>query len=363
MGVVIVGDRTGFSPGSAAANYVRLVADGLTAAGVTAQILPERALAGTAREANADVAAAIRARQEAGEADVIVYYGHSPAAILRLRRLSRRLGARFVLHLVEWPAAHPQRTARAQMSARVFCALAYRVPDAVIVISHWLEARAPRTLPAFRLPILARPSPEMPPPHDHGQPYAVLCADLDGYLPDALLAVEAVHHADLPELSLLLIGRAGPQTQDAIHAAARTAGMDGRVQLRTDFVPDQDLRALYRGAAALLAPLHDDNRSKARFPSKLAEYLLSGAPVVSNTVGEVAHYLSDGMSAYLAPPGDAAALGQALRRAVTDPARGRVGAAGRRLALREFDARVQGRRLAAFLAGLTSPASPGTLRE
>jgi len=45
------------------------------------------------------------------------------------------------------------------------------------------------------------------------------------------------------------------------------------------FVPRPELLRLYRQSSLLLAPLFDDVRSEARFPTKIAEYLGSGRPV------------------------------------------------------------------------------------
>ena len=364
-GVVIVGDHTGFPAGTAASNYVRLVADGLSLAGLPATLVPEAPHAGPRRDARAQLWKELEARRLT--AGAVVYYGHSPLMLASLRRLTRRWGVPLVLHLVEWPAAHPHASPRTAVSARAFCAMAFRVPDAVIVISHWLQAKAPPRLSVFRLPILV---PSMDAPRDtasHGvspsePPQVVFCADLNGYLADALLAIEAVGATGLPDLHLVLVGRASPASREALSEAAARADLTHRVHLRTDFVPEAELRELYRKAAALLAPLRDDDRSKARFPSKLGEYLMSGTPVVSSAVGEVARHLVDRQSAFLAPPGDATALGTALREAVTSSEAPRVGAAGRALALQEFDFRLQTQRLADFLRALTSPVFPGRPR-
>lgn len=362
-GVVIVGDHTGFPAGTAAGNYVRLVSDGLSLAGLQATLVPGAPHAGPRRDARAQLWRELEAcRRTAG---AVVYYGHSPLMLASLRRLTRRWGVPLVLHLVEWPAAHPHASLRTAVSARAFCAMAFRVPDAVIVISHWLQAKAPPGLPVFRLPILV---PMTDAPRDTTSrgvartepPQVVFCADLNGYLEDARLAIEAVGAAGLPDLHLVLVGRASPASREAIREAAERADLTHRVHLRTDFLPDAELRELYQKAAALLAPLRDDDRSKARFPSKLGEYLMSGTPVVSSAVGEVARHLVDRQSAFLAPPGDATALGTALRGAVTSSEAPRVGAAGRTLAVQEFDLRRQSQRLAEFLRGLTSPVSPRT---
>jgi len=62
----------------------------------------------------------------------------------------------------------------------------------------------------------------------------------------------------------------------------------------------------------LSGTLFDDERSIARFPTKIGEYLAAARPVVTSSIGEVARYLEDATTAYLAAPGDAPAFGRKI---------------------------------------------------
>jgi glycosyltransferase involved in cell wall biosynthesis len=129
----------------------------------------------------------------------------------------------------------------------------------------------------------------------------------------------------------------------------RPALEDGRVTI-TGYVSRERLLEQYRGATALLIPLFDDLYSRARFPSKMAEYLASARAVVTSDVGEVTRYFRDGETAYVAPPDDVAAYAAKLGEVLADGARAaRIGAAGRRLAEEQFDYALQGPPLYAFL--------------
>jgi len=124
---------------------------------------------------------------------------------------------------------------------------------------------------------------------------------------------------------------------------------DGGIVL-AGYLPRQELLALYSKATALLIPLFDDLASQARFPTKLGEYLASGRPVVSNHIGEVGRFVRDGETAFLSPAGDVAAYSARILDVLDDTASARaVGRAGRRVAEEEFDYRLQGPRLRAFL--------------
>ena len=58
-------------------------------------------------------------------------------------------------------------------------------------------------------------------------------------------------------------------------------------------------------------------------PLSLVLAMGAGVPVVSTTVGGVPEVVEDGRTGLLVPAGDAAALGGAVARLVTDPALGR----------------------------------------
>lgn len=59
-------------------------------------------------------------------------------------------------------------------------------------------------------------------------------------------------------------------------------------------IPFKELIKLYTNALALIIPLDPKNsQDEARFSQKIAEYLSSGSPIISNNVGEIKHYFTD----------------------------------------------------------------------
>jgi glycosyltransferase involved in cell wall biosynthesis len=100
------------------------------------------------------------------------------------------------------------------------------------------------------------------------------------------------------------------------------------------------LLGLYRQASALLLPLADELNSRARFPTKLGEYLSSGTPVVASARGELLAYLKDGESVFLAGEGGAETFGRRIADVYRDPAAAaEVGENGREVAVAAFDYR------------------------
>jgi glycosyltransferase involved in cell wall biosynthesis len=138
-------------------------------------------------------------------------------------------------------------------------------------------------------------------------------------------------------------------------ALGHTVKGNGKKILYTGFVERSVLLREYSEAAVLVIPLFDDVRSNARFPTKLGEYLASGRPVVTNRVGEIAHFLKDGVSASVINPGDIQAFGEAICFLLSNPDRAKsIGLNGRQVAEKYFHYSNYGVKLCEFFISLSS---------
>jgi glycosyltransferase involved in cell wall biosynthesis len=114
-----------------------------------------------------------------------------------------------------------------------------------------------------------------------------------------------------------------------------------------------ELHEQYAMASVLVAPLDDTQRSAMTFPTKVAEYLMTGRPVITSDVGDVGELLRGAAAAYLIPPGDADRLADRLLEVLADPVRAEeTGRAGRALALEELNAACYGDVLRGFFAAV-----------
>jgi glycosyltransferase involved in cell wall biosynthesis len=125
---------------------------------------------------------------------------------------------------------------------------------------------------------------------------------------------------DDPDLRLVL---AGPDGWGADALAARLDRARHRHRIvRLGWVDDHDRAALLRGAAALAYPSRYEG-----FGLPPLEAMAVGTPVVATAAGAVPEVVGD--AALLVPPGDPAALADALARVLDDgPTRDRLVAAG-----------------------------------
>jgi glycosyltransferase involved in cell wall biosynthesis len=137
---------------------------------------------------------------------------------------------------------------------------------------------------------------------------------------DVLLGAMAMLEEPRPRLDLL---GTGLQEQELRR-------MVDQLNLKTTvrFRGHQDrerLAAILSGAMALVLPSRSDN-----FPLAILEAMQAGLPIVATRAGGIPEAVRDGEEALLVPPGDPAALADALRIIQGDSGlRGRLGAAGR----------------------------------
>lgn len=147
------------------------------------------------------------------------------------------------------------------------------------------------------------------------------------------LLVEAL--PDLPGATAVVIGE-GP-LRAALEARAAELGVSDRLRL-----PGWSDEA--RGSL----PTFDVFVLPSRYeglPLSIVEAMLAGLPVVATAVGSVAEAVEDGVTGFVVPPGDRAALVAALRKLLDDPElRLALGEAGRARARREFTARAMAAR-------------------
>jgi glycosyltransferase involved in cell wall biosynthesis len=145
-------------------------------------------------------------------------------------------------------------------------------------------------------------------PRADGSPYALFVGALQPRK-DPQVAIEALALLGDRDLRLVLVGPDKGGRADAERAAERF-GLRGRVEFR-GHVPQQELAALYRGAACLLLPSRYEG-----FGLPVVEAMASGTPVVATTAGALPEVA--GNAAILVDERNAVALAGGIERALAD---------------------------------------------
>jgi len=231
------------------------------------------------------------------------------------------------------------------------------------LLLDWARRERGPGFPALEVPILVDVREQRPGPYPTAGPPRLMLAASMGYRTAVEYVFAAMEHVwrRVPDcrLAMTVADPVEPLARELL-ARRDAGGLDPRIELH-EAVPRRVLLDLYGASRALLAPLFEDDTSRARFPTKLGEYLASGRPVVTSAVGEVPRYFVDGETAFVAPPGLPEAFADRICRALEDAERAaRVGAAGRALAEREFDYRAWGPALHRFFASVAGGAAAGS---
>ncbi|MEK6481260.1 glycosyltransferase family 4 protein [Catalinimonas sp. 4WD22] len=162
-----------------------------------------------------------------------------------------------------------------------------------------------------------------------------------------------------PELKFYIIGKAQrPQTKEKADEIIKELKIQDKV-IFTGFISRKELVTIFRNASALMLYKPDSIQAEYCFPSKTAEYLASGSPVVTTSTGELKNYLRHEVSALLSDPNDKEALANNLIKALSDVNLAkRISKNGFEIALNEFDYQLQSQKIIEFISELRSKKFP-----
>ena len=287
----------------------------------------------------------------------IVAYTDSPWWIIMMAVTAHHLGAKCLVELVEIPFVNEHGWARLALRRLLLDHVAFKLVDGFIVMTSFLDqyvrVHAGHRVPRLLVPILVDFSSwetDEPAPCTTLRRKIAYVGELrhPGEIPDLINAF-AVAGGDCRNATLQLIGYAPVGFRKEMLSIASRLGLTGRVEF-TGSVHREQLPAMLAEAEMLVLLRRDGAFSRAGFPTKLAEYLASGRPVVVTGTGDIPLYLEHRVSAYLSPPGDVPAFASQMRYVLEHPdeARG-VGLRGRAVAKELFDSRLHASRVIDFL--------------
>ena len=198
------------------------------------------------------------------------------------------------------------RNAALKGARHVFCPSSY-LRDVAL---HW-------GLDVGRVTVLPNPAPAIPPMPTRDELRAELALDGDvlvfaGRLgPQKAVGVLLEALRRISDVTLVIAGD-GPE-RPTLERRVAELGLDARVRFLGS-VPRETVLRLFRASDASVLPSAWEN-----FPHTVVEALAVGCPVIATAVGGVPEVVGDGENGLLVPPGDAAALADAIERFFGDP--------------------------------------------
>ncbi len=289
----------------------------------------------------------------------IYYYSpHNLFILLLFKLLSLFLHVSLVAEYTEFPYITKKQTILCRVHEIVLRKVLCPMLDGLIVISTFLQTHFRACLrkgrPILRVPIFVFPGDEMTKRTESSsnhrmasEPLILYLGNLEhvGEVEDLIDAVAAVGRSGF-SCRLMIVG--GSSSTDR---TKHLKELGGRVppNVAIDFagsVPRTGIPGVLANADVLVLPRRSGLFSLAGFPTKLAEYLMTGIPVVVSSVGDIPLYIQDGMHAFLVEPGSVSSLADKLTTVLADQEASKaVGVAGRKLALESFNAVTESRRI------------------
>ena len=93
--------------------------------------------------------------------------------------------------------------------------------------------------------------------------------------------------------NLVLVLSGTEEEKENVHKYIASKNLCNRVYIKSH-IPYSELLLLYQEALALIIPLDPQSeQDKARFSQKIAEYVSSGTPIITNNVGEISYYFKN----------------------------------------------------------------------
>lgn len=236
--------------------------------------------------------------------------------------------------------------------------------DGLIIISknlkHFYEQQIGNKVSYNLIPVLVdcQEFTSVPATKGHFVAYAGnLSQDKDGLYTQ--LEAFAQAHQKFPDLKFYIIGKAQrPQTKEKADELIKKLNIQDHV-IFTGFISREELVKIFRNASALMLYKPDSIQAEYCFPSKTAEYLASGSPVVTTSTGELKNYLKHEVSALLSDPNDKDALAANLIKVLSDANLAkRISEKGFTIALNDFDYQVQSQKIVDFINELRQKKFP-----
>lgn len=169
---------------------------------------------------------------------------------------------------------------------------------------------------------------------------------------DILIKAFALIHSKYPQMKLSLIGGSTKEVEEQLICLCEKLEISDYI----DFVGriNHEQMPNYLCNSRILALARPDNKQAAGgMPSKVAEYLSTGRPVVLTNVGELYKFLADGRDCYMALPNSIESFAQKLDEALSDLNASIIGERGYKVAL-QFDISVQSKLLLEYLKSISN---------
>lgn len=266
--------------------------------------------------------------------------------------MSRLLGYKFVVISHEWGTTLKENNKLREWMQHLFARTFGWFADGILPISEYIIKKIEHfKKPIFKLPIMADFNTDEK-DEERNKKNFVYCASvfysrIIKMIIDSFVEFSTTN--DKTGLTLILNGPENYKEDIAKYIESKSASE--KIYIKSK-LPYEELLNEYYNAKALIIPLDPNyEQDEARFSQKIAEYLSSGSPIITNNVGEIKHYFQDDeiIKCEYTIEGFAKAFMWVCN--YEEKAK-EIGIKGRKRGLKEFDYRNLGKGMSIFLENL-----------
>ena len=294
-------------------------------------------------------------RKKVGHANFIILESPDYHIFLVYVLLARLLSFKILIISHEWgptvSSIHPLRKPSVYLFSKTFGYFA----DGILPISEFIIRKIQHfKKPYIKIPITAEYNQIVISENPVGGKYFLYCV-YAAYKRVIFQLIDAYvkYSTDTKTCTKLVLVLSGNDEQiGIIKNYIKQIGKENDICIKTK-VPFMMLMDLYANALALIIPLDPGNiQDEARFSQKIAEYLSSGSPIISNNVGEIRYYFKDKENIILCDY-NIDGFVEVFKWVTRNPDKAKqIGVNGFNLGKKEFDYRELGDRLHKFMRSL-----------
>jgi len=255
-------------------------------------------------------------------------------SILFYRVLTKILGYKLVISVMEYHAVLAKNKLEA-LNAYLFWKFSFLFADAALPISNHLYniiKSIDHTLPLHKIPALADfNNPNFLKNHEK-EKYFLYCGNV-GYFDVIQLVISSFLKTERTDIKLYLVisGK-----DERVQSLKREIQNYKNIKMFSKISNDR-LYRMYSTSLGLLIPMRPCLQDETRFPQKVAEYLASGSPVITNSLGELKHYFENTNNVIFAEEYSDDAFKNAINYIVDNPEQSqKIGLNGREYGYKYF---------------------------
>lgn len=219
-------------------------------------------------------------------------------------KLAHKLGYKVAVISHEWLPTVKRKYWIQNLNAKIYASTFGNKVEAILPISEYIIKKIEHfNKPYLKTPILGdfsnEPKIQFSTDESTGFVYCVY-AFYFRVISKILRAYKQYIKLSSAPLPLTLVLSGPEQAIDRIRKEIQALMLSDRVIIHSKVKYDE-LIQMYERANALIIPLDpDQEQDSARFSQKIAEYLSSGSPIISNDVGEIKNYFLHGENIFIA---------------------------------------------------------------